>query len=122
MAEQISFTLNKGYALSATDKPVVLDLLFGDVGQSVDVTVRLGNKAFDIPGDESVKKLIIGNSSALDGKTLRIAGNIADGRESDKSTVTLKLSGGDAVLTKKFSTTVEEGEVVLVSFVIRFFA
>ena len=124
MPEKLSFALDKEYKIKTNGSDIILDLVFGDVGQSPDTTVKLNTKVLLSEFKESIDGFIVGQDRDLDGKNLRINGNIADtSRESNKISLRLKISGGTRELTKEFNVTVaDEGEVVIFSLVIRFFA
>lgn len=121
--EQV-FSLDTHYELKNDKSKVTLDVLIGDEGQSPDYTVRLNTKKLLDHSNISIRNFALGIDTGLDGKALRINGNIADtSKESNKIELTLRIKGGIEDLKKKFSVTVDdEGEVVLFSLVIRFFA
>ncbi|HEX2627960.1 MAG TPA: hypothetical protein VHM26_03085 [Chitinophagaceae bacterium] len=121
--EQV-FSLDTHYELKDDQSKVTLDVLIGDEGQSPDYTVRLNTKKLIEHSNASIKNFDLGIDTDLNGKALRINGNIADtSKQSNKIELTLRIKGGIDDLKKKFSVTVEdEGEVVLFSLVIRFFA
>ena len=123
MPEKLSFALDREYKLKDNGSDIVLDVIFGDVGQSPDTTVKLNTKVLLEKFKESVNEFIVGNDSKLDGKVLRVTGNILDtSKKSNKITLSLIVSGGTRKLEKDFSVTVEdEGELVIFSLVIRFF-
>jgi hypothetical protein len=123
MPQQLSFALDKEYELKNDGTNIKLDVTIGDLGQSPDISVKLNTKKLLTNSKQSVKGLLVGNDKNLDGAVLRINGNITDtSRDSNKINLTLKVSGGVASLTKKFTVTVdEEGEVIVFSLVIRFF-
>jgi carbon monoxide dehydrogenase subunit G len=124
MPQELSFALDKEYELKNDGTDIKLDVTIGDLGQSPDISVKLNTKKLLTNGKQSVKGLLVGNDKNLDGGVLRINGNITDTtRDSNKISLTLKVSGGVANLTKKFSVTVDdEGEVVIFSLIVRFFA
>jgi hypothetical protein len=121
--EQV-FSLDTHYELKNDNSKITLDVLIGDEGQSPDYTVRLNTKKLLEHSNTSIKNFDLGTDSNVDGKALRINGNIADtSKNSNKIELTLRVRGGVEDLKKKFTVTVEEeGEVVLFSLVIRFFA
>jgi hypothetical protein len=123
MPQQIVFSLDKEYELKNDGTDITLDVIIGDIGQSPDISVKLNSRKLLTNSKQSVSKLLIGNDSELDGKVLRINGNIADtSKDSNKIELTLKVKGGVGDINKKFSVTVqEEGEVAIFSLVIRFF-
>ena len=121
--EQV-FSLDTHYELKDDSSKITLDVLIGDEGQSPDYTVRLNTKKLLEHSNVSIKNFDLGIDTGLDGKALRINGNIADtSKTSNKIELTLRVKGGIDDLKKKFSVSVDdEGEVVLFSLVIRFFA
>jgi S1-C subfamily serine protease len=123
MPQQLSFSLDKEYELKNDGTNIKLDVIIGDIGQNPDISVKLNTKKLPADAGKSVKGLVIGSDDKLDGAVLRINGNITDtSRDSNKISLTLKVSGGIKPLTKKFSVTVDdEGEVVIFSLVVRFF-
>jgi hypothetical protein len=124
MPQQLSFSLDKEYELKNDSTNIKLDVTIGDIGQNPDISVKLNTKKLPVDANKSIKGLVIGNNDKLDGAILRINGNITDtSRDSNKISLSLKVSGGIKPLTKKFSVTVDdEGEVVAFSLVVRFFA
>jgi hypothetical protein len=123
MPQQLSFSLDKEYELKNDGTNIKLDVIIGDIGQNPDIAVKLNTKKLPVDANKSVKGLVIGSDDKLDGTVLRINGNITDtSRDSNKISLTLKVSGGIKTLTKKFSVTVDdEGEVVIFSLIVRFF-
>ncbi len=124
MDQELLFSLDTFYELKSDGTVILLDVLIGDEGQSPDYTVRVNTKKILEHASSSSKNFPVGNDHDLDGKSLRINGNIADtSKDSNKIELTIKLKGGVEDFKKKFSVTVEkEGEVVLFSIVLRFFA
>src|SRR5688572_9886173 len=116
--EQV-FSLDTHYELKNDNSKITLDVLIGDEGQSPDYTVRLNTKKLLEHSNTSIKNFDLGTDSNVDGKALRINGNIADtSKNSNKIELTLRVRGGVEDLKKKFTVTVEEeGEVVLFSLV-----
>lgn len=123
MPEKLSFALDREYRLKNDGSDIMLDVIFGDVGQSPDTTVKLNKKVLLDEFKESVNEMIVGNDIALDGKVLRVTGNILDtSKKTNKITLTIIVSGGTRKLHKDFTVTVEdEGELVIFSLVVRFF-
>lgn len=123
MPEKLSFALDREYRLKNDGSDIVLDVIFGDVGQSPDTTVKLNTKVLLKEFKQSINSFVVGNDSELDGKVLRVTGNITDtSKKTNKITLTLIVSGGTRTLNRDFSVTVDdEGEVVIFSLVVRFF-
>jgi hypothetical protein len=124
MAEKLSFALDKLYKLKNDGSDIVLDVIFGDIGQSPDTTVKLNTKELLSEFKQSVNGLLIGKDEDLKGKVLRVTGNVADiSKKTNKISLDFMVNGGVKELGKKFSVTVaDEGEIVIFSLVIRFVA
>ena len=124
MPEKLSFALDKEYRLNSDGSDIILDLIFGDVGQSPDTTIKLNTKVLLSEFKKSVEDFLVGSDNDLDGKALRINGNITDtSKKSNKISLGIRVNGGVKELSKDFNVTVaDEGEVVIFSLVIRFFA
>lgn len=118
------FSLDTFYELKNDGSPILLDVLIGDVGQSPDYTVRLNTKKLLDHSKVSVKNFDLGLDKDIENKKLRINGNISDAsKDSNLIELTVKVKGGVEDFKKKFTVTVDnEGEVVIFSIVIRFFA
>ena len=120
--QELIFSLDKRYRLLNNGTKITMDLIVGPMGQSPDIDVRLNTKKLLEGFNQSIKDLLIDVDSKLDGKVLRITGNILDvAKDSNKIEVTLKIKGGVTEFNKKFTVTVEEdGEHVDIAFTIRF--
>ncbi|MEI9810303.1 MAG: hypothetical protein WDO16_21875 [Bacteroidota bacterium] len=123
MPQKLTFSLDNEYELKNDGSNITLDVIFGDIGQSPDTSVKLNTKKLLTNHKQSVNSLLVGNDKELDGKVLRINGDIADtSKESNTITLRLRVKGGMEDINKKFTVTVEQdGEVVIFSLVIRFF-
>lgn len=123
MPQKLSFSLDREYELRNDGSDIILDVVFGDIGQSPDTSVKLNSKHLLTNVKQSINNFIVGNDKDLDGKALRINGNIADtSKKSNKIDLRLSVKGGVEELSRHFSVTVgDEGEVVIFSLVIRFF-
>jgi hypothetical protein len=124
MEQELLFSLDTFYELKNDASSILLDVLVGDVGQSPDYTVRLNTKKLLDHSKVSVKNFDLGIDKDIENKKLRINGNIADAsKDTNLIELTIKVTGGVSEFKKKFTVTVDdEGEVVLFSIVIRFFA
>lgn len=124
MEQELLFSLDTFYELKNDGSPILLDVLIGDVGQSPDYTVRLNTKKLLDHSKVSVKNFDLGLDKDIENKKLRINGNISDAsKDSNLIELTVKVKGGVEDFKKKFTVTVDnEGEVVIFSIVIRFFA
>ncbi len=122
MAQIITFNFDREYDIKNDGSTIKLDVTIGDAKQSSDMTVKLNSKKLLSEFKQSVKGLVLGADTALKGSVLRINGNIADtSKDSNKVSLSVKVSGGVSVFTKKFSVNVDdEGETVIFSFIIRF--
>ena len=123
MPQKLSIALDKEYRLKNDGSEIVLDVIFGDIGQSPDTTVKLSSKVLLKDFKKSIDGFVVGNDEDLEDRVLRINGNIVDtSKNSNKIKLSLSVKGGTKELKKDFSVTVdEEGEVVVFSLVIRFF-
>jgi hypothetical protein len=123
MADKLSFALDKEYKLKNDGSDIIVDVIFGDIGQSPDTTVKLDSKILLKEFKKSVDALLVGNDGDLSDKVLRINGNISDtSRKTNKISLDIIVRGGVKEFSRKFSVTVpDEGEVVIFSLVIRFF-
>jgi hypothetical protein len=122
MPQLITFNFDREYDIKNDGSNIKLDVTIGDAKQSSDMTVKLNTKKLLSEFKQSVKGLVIGADTGLKGAILRINGNIADtSKDSNKISITVKVSGGVDTLTKKFSVNVDqEGETVVFSFIVRF--
>ena len=124
MEQELLFSLDTFYELKTDGSPILLDVLIGDAGQSPDYTVRLNTKKLLDHSKVSVKNFDLGRDKDIENKKLRINGNISDAsKDTNLIELTVKVKGGVEDFKKKFTVTVDnEGEVVIFSIVIRFFA
>ncbi|HEY6505237.1 MAG TPA: hypothetical protein VIZ28_14780 [Chitinophagaceae bacterium] len=123
MPQKLTFSLDHEYELKNDGSDITCDVILGDIGQSPDTSVKLNTKKLLTNHKQSINDLVVGNDNDLDGKVLRINGNIADtSKDTDKINLRLRVNGGVENINKQFSVTVEqEGEVVVFSLVVRFF-
>jgi hypothetical protein len=119
--EDLIFSMDKEYELKNNGSKITLDVIVGVKGQSPDLKVKLGGKVLQ-KFKQSIKGFEIGSDNEIEGKVLKVVGNIADTADDSKQiTATVKVKGGTRVLSQKFNVEVEDdGEQVDVILTIRF--
>jgi hypothetical protein len=102
-------TLDTLYIVNETDNPVTLEVNAGAQGQTSDMTITLDDATIvkNLAGDFTQKPL--GTNKQLNGKKLSIAATIADtSRQTNLTSLTIRLKGGNSASDFPLSKTVDE--------------
>ena len=102
-------TLDTVYTVNNSDSNITLEINIGDVGQTSNMTVMLDNTPVvtDLPGDFPL--MAIGTNASLHDKKLSIVANVADtSRDTNLTSLTIHLRGGDSPADFPLAKTVDE--------------
>ena len=120
----MSFTLDTYYEMKKDGSDIFLDLLFLSEGQSPDFTLKINGDPVQTHCKTSLTDQLLGKDIDLNGKLIKISGNIVDtSKDSNDISVRLSIKGGISTFTKDYKVTVEDdGETVDIIFIIRPYA
>jgi hypothetical protein len=114
-------TLNTAYFVNNSTNGVVLDIIYGDPGQTAATVVSLDDLVI-VPGNNGDININLGAGRDLIGKTLDITATVSDtSHTSNHTEMIIRLRGGAAFREFVLSDEVaNEGDVVPYSAIIRF--
>lgn len=118
------FETDEDYEIINDGSDLFIDILFLSEGQSPDFTLRVDGVEKIKHGKESVRNFLLKPDKELNGKVIKLYGNIADtSKTADDISMRVVVKGGVSDFTKDFSVTVsDEGETVEIDIIIRPYA
>lgn len=117
------FETDFDYEIINDGTDLLIDIEFLTPNQSPDFTLRVDGVEKIQNGNKSVYNYVMKTDKELNGKVVKLFGNIADTpNNTNEITLTVVVKGGVAPEQKDFKTTVSAGETVEIDIIIRPFA
>ncbi len=116
------FVYDDFYKINTDDNQVTLDLIFGDLGQSVDYVLALDDVIKIDHSKISIQDYTLGKGPDLAGKTLTVSGNIQDmPATSHNITLILRIKGGATNIERPYASPVNPGDNIDISLAVHFY-